>query len=459
MGAADRLLAGPGDLSATEAVRAVASGERTVSEVAVAALARVAEVEEEVMAFCSFDAAAIERRAKELDAAAGAGAGGAGGAGGGAAGAGGGGVMRGVLVGVKDVIDTADAPTGYGSPLFSGHQPVADAACVATLRASGALVFGKTESTEFAMYEPTRTRNPNDTGRTPGGSSSGSAAAVAAGVVSVALGTQTAGSVVRPGAYCGVYGMKPSRGWTSTEGVFLLAQSLDTLGLFSRRAADLALVYRALRAPGFSQARRVRPARIGTAAGTAAVLRAAEWGEADGDVHDALDEVARRLERAGWAVSELRMPDVWRRLPEVQMGLMAVEVASNMRAALGERVELISANARAIVERGDSTSGPAYLEAHREAAEARRVLPALEESFDLLLAPSALGVAPEGLTFTGDPVMCRPWTLLGLPSSNVPAVRRSDGLPVGVQAVSPAYDDMSFLEDLVSIEAPVMERE
>ena len=446
--AADRLLAGPGDLSAVEAVRAVVSGERTVSEVAAAALARAGEVEEEVMAFRSFDAAAVEGRAKELDA-------------GGAPAAGTAGVLRGVLVGVKDVIDTADAPTGYGSPLFSDHQPSADAACVATLRAAGALVFGKTESTEFAMYEPRRTRNPNDLGRTPGGSSSGSAAAVAAGVVSVALGTQTAGSVVRPGAYCGVYGMKPSRGWTSTDGIFLLAQSLDTLGLFSRRAADLGLLYRALRAPGFSQGRRMRPARrSGVAgAGTAAVLRAGEWGEADGDVHDALDEVARRLERSGWAVSELRMPDAWRRLPEVHTGLMAVEVASNMRAALGERVELISANARAIVERGDSTPGPAYLEARRETAEARRLLPALEESFDVLLAPSALGVAPEGLAFTGDPVMCRPWTLLGLPSSNVPAVRRPDGLPVGVQAASPAYDDVSFLEDLVSIEAAVMERE
>jgi len=122
-------------------------------------------------------------------------------------------------------------------------------------------------------------------------------------------------------------------------------------------------------------------------------------------------------------------------------------------------MELISATARAIVEQGDSTTGPAYLEARREAAEARRVLPALEESFDVLLTPSALGVAPRGLGFTGDPVMCRPWTLLGLPSSNVPGVRRSDGLPVGVQAVSPAYDDVSFLEDLVSIEAAVMERE
>jgi len=157
-------------------------------------------------------------------------------------------------------------------------------------------VFGKTESTEFAMYEPTRTRNPNDLGRTPGGSSSG---------------------------------------WTSTEGVFLLAQSLDTLGIFSRRAADLGLLYRVLRAPGFSQAHRARPARAGAGAGTAAVLRAGGWGEADGDMHDALDEVARRLEASGWAVSELAMPDAWRGLPDVHTSLMAVEVASNMRAGLG----------------------------------------------------------------------------------------------------------------------------
>lgn len=427
------LLARPCDLEALRAVRAVAAGERSVVEIAAAALERASDLEGEIRSFRLIDEGAVGQAAKELDSHAE-------------------GTLRGVTVGVKDVIDTADLPTGYGSPLFAEHQPGEDAACVKTLRAAGALVLGKTESTEFAMFEPARTRNPHDVTRTPGGSSSGSAAAVAAGIVSVALGTQTAGSVVRPAAYCGVYGMKPSRGWTPTAGVWLLAESLDTLGLFARRAEDLELVYRSLRNPAFAQRRRERPARR-----AAAVMRAAEWAESDREVHDALDDVARRLSRSGWHVSELQMPPAWRPLAEAHSTVMDVEVAMNMRASLGPRVGLISEKARTIVARGDETSAAAYLDALRIRTAALAPLGGIEESFDVILAPSALGVAPEGLEFTGDPVMCRPWTLLGLPCANVPAVSRSDGLPVGVQAVGAASDDVSFLEALVSIETAIWE--
>ncbi len=430
-----RLLASAGDASAVEAVRDVATGARTVSEVAAAALRRVRDADGEILAFRSVDEAAVEQAAKELDA---------------------GTAQRlgGVTVGVKDVIDTADSPTAYGSALFSDHQPATDADVVAHLRAAGAIVLGKTESTEFAMFEPTRTRNPHDLERTPGGSSSGSAAAVAAGMVSIALGTQTAGSVVRPGAYCGVYGFKPTRGWTSTKGVWLLAESLDTLGLFARRAADLRLLYQVLRTAGASPAPPSRPATP-----YAAVLRATEWGEVDGDVLSALDRVSARLSDAGWTVVEMQMPDEWRRLPEQHTTVMAVEVAKNMRAVLGDRVELISEKARRIVSDGDEIPATGYLAAKEAASTALGTLQALSETVDVILAPSALGVAPVGLAATGDPVMCRPWTLLGLPASNVPAVRRADGLPVGVQAVSTAFDDLAFLDILASIEAACIEKE
>jgi Asp-tRNA(Asn)/Glu-tRNA(Gln) amidotransferase A subunit family amidase len=427
--------------TATSAVAAVAAGAISVSDIAAGCLETVRELDPSIGAFRVIDAAAVRRAAKVLDGETG-------------------GRLRGMVVGVKDVIDTADLPTAYGSPLFTGHQPAADADVVAKLRRAGALVLGKTESTEFAMFQPTRTRNPADLGRTPGGSSSGSAAAVAAGMVHLALGTQTAGSVVRPAAYCGVYGFKPTRGWTSTRGIWLLSGELDTVGLFARCVADLVLAHRALRGgpPGQAPpAAHLGPggAHRARAAPAVTVLTATEWAACDDDVYDALRFVADRLSDQGWRVTETSMPDAWRELPGQQATVMAAEVARNMRARLGERLGQISASARAIVELGDRCTEAEYLAALEARDEARRALRPLSAATDLLLAPSALGVAPEGLAVTGDPVMCRPWTLLGLPAANVPAYRRRDGLPVGVQLVGLADDDLSYLTDLALAERAI----
>ena len=328
------------ELSASESLAAVATGERSVSEVVGGLVERVRERDGELGAFriCDFDA--VQRRAKDLDDTVA-------------------GPLWGLAVGVKDVIDTVDLPTGYGSPLFADHRPSEDARAVATLRRAGAIVLGKTESTEFALYEPTRTRNPEDPTRTPGGSSSGSAAAVAAGMVPVALGTQTAGSIVRPAAYCGVYGYKPSWGWTSTAGVWRLSERLDTLGMFARTAADLELLHRAIardiNGGSSSPASRRRPTPLPR---RAAVLSTEAWGVVDRDVLDALERLAGRLEGAGWRVSGLSMPHTWRRLPEHHRTVMAVEVAKNMHRALGARIELISEGARGIVEQGDACPAP-----------------------------------------------------------------------------------------------------
>jgi Asp-tRNA(Asn)/Glu-tRNA(Gln) amidotransferase A subunit family amidase len=418
-------------LTGTEAIAAVSAGSVSVSDVAGRCLARVAELDPAILAFRVIDEDAVRARAKQLDDRVA-------------------GPLHGLVVGIKDVIDTADLPTGYGSPLFADHQPAADADTVAALRRAGAIVLGKTESTEFAMFQPARTRNPADPARTPGGSSSGSAAAVAAGMIPVALGTQTAGSVVRPAAYCGVYGFKPSWGWTSTAGIWRLSEHLDTVGLFARSVADLRITYQALSsaAPG---ARSGPARRAGKPA--VAVLTAQDWGSADGDVLTALAAVAGRLSDQGWAVREMAMPPAWRHLPEQQEVLMAAEVARNLHAALGDRISQISGSAQAIVARGDSCLASEYLAARQARAEALQALEPLAAVTELVLAPSALGVAPEGLEHTGDPVMCRPWTLLGLPAANVPAWRRPDGLPVGVQLVGTRRDDLSYLENLALAEA------
>jgi Asp-tRNA(Asn)/Glu-tRNA(Gln) amidotransferase A subunit family amidase len=430
-------------MSGSEAISAVATGASSASDVVADCLAKVHQIDGLIGAFRIIDEQMVRSHAKELDDQGPA-------------------PLRGLVVGVKDVIDTADLPTGYGSPLFEGHRPSADAAVVTALRGGGAVVLGKTESTEFAMFQPARTRNPVDPRRTPGGSSSGSAAAVAAGMVPVALGTQTAGSVVRPAAYCGVYGFKPSKGWAPTEGIWLLSGQLDTVGLFARCAADLTVIYRALAKPaagtlagdppGF-------PPRSLRAGRSVLVLRATEWADCEPEVGDALDFAAGRLCDAGWEVRDIRMPDAWRHLPDQHNVVMAAEVAKNLRTALGRRISQISDSAQAVVEQGDQCSARDYLHALEARDRARALLAPLSVAGDLLLTPSAPGAAPEGLAYTGDPVMCRPWTLLGLPAANIPAYRRPDGLPVGVQLVGLAGNDLAFLADLASAEAAISQKE
>jgi Asp-tRNA(Asn)/Glu-tRNA(Gln) amidotransferase A subunit family amidase len=429
-------------LTGAEAIGAVARGAASVSEVVESCLGRVAELDGAIGAFRVVDEPGARSQAKRLDSRAA-------------------GPLYGLVAAVKDVIDTADLPTGYGSPLFSDHQPAADADVVTALRRAGAVVLGKTESTEFAMFQPTRTRNPVDLDRTPGGSSSGSAAAVAAGMVPVALGTQTAGSVLRPAAYCGVYGFKPAWGWAATTGIWRLSEHLDTVGLFARSVADLRLTYHALRsastrAPAHgSRAAAPYPVRPPSVA----VLTGAEWAGRDEDVSAALSWTAGRLSDAGWQVREMTMPESWRHLPGHQEVVMAAEVAKNLHAVLGAQVGQISRSAQAIVERGDRCLAQEYLAALAAKEEALQAMVPLSATTDLVLMPSALGAAPVGLASTGDPVMCRAWTLLGLPTANVPAWRRPDGLPVGVQLAGTDRDDLSYLTYLALAEAALTHKE
>jgi Asp-tRNA(Asn)/Glu-tRNA(Gln) amidotransferase A subunit family amidase len=336
------------------------------------------------------------------------------------------GPLHGLPVGVKDVIDTADLPTGYGSPIYAGHRPDRDADCVAWLREQGAVILGKTVSTEFATYEPPPTVNPHDPERTPGGSSSGSAAAVADGMVPLAYGTQTAGSVIRPASFCGVVGFKPRHGWTPTGGIKRLSARLDTLGTFGRTVADAALLAGFEPAPG--------EARIAWCP--------TPWGDAE-----AIAEAAQRLD-----LPEAELPADFAGLADAQETLMAYDVARNLEPEWNGHRELLSEAMQAYLERAwqvpreDAEAGAAL----GDACRAR--LPEALGGYDALLVPAAAGEAPlrSGGT-TGDPLFCRAWTLLGVPAISVPGMTGPAGMPVGVQLV--ALDEGAVLRAALQVEA------
>jgi Asp-tRNA(Asn)/Glu-tRNA(Gln) amidotransferase A subunit family amidase len=339
------------------------------------------------------------------------------------------GPLPGVPVAVKDIIDTADRPTQHGSAIFAGHRPVADAACVAALRAAGAVVLGKTKTTEFAAYQPTPTTNPHDPGRTPGGSSSGSAAAVGAGMVPIALGTQTAGSVVRPAAFCGVLGLKPTYGLVDRTGVGAQAPSLDTVGWFARSAEDLALVLDVLapRAPT-GEARRV------------ALLRTPHDAEADAAVHGALAAAAVALD-----ARELAWPSAFDGLTEAQTAVQAREAALTLGPLRAEHEAQMSASLLGLLDEGDAVSPETHAAALALARAALAELPAILRDVDALLVPAVRGEAPAGLDSTGDPLFCRAWTLLGTPAVAVPAGVGPNGLPIGVQLVGRPGEDRALI--------------
>ena len=344
------------------------------------------------------------------------------------------GPLHGLPVGVKDLIDTGDRPTQHGSPIFAGHRPAADAACVAALRAAGAVVLGKTTTTEFAAYEPSPTTNPHHPGHTPGGSSSGSAAAVADGMVPVALGTQTAGSVVRPAAFCGVFGFKPTFGLVDRRGVGAQAPSLDTVGWFARSADDLALLLDVL-APDLAgdppPARRV------------AVMHTPHDDEASADVHAAL--AAARAPLAGLEVTDTRWPAAFEGLTAAQMDVQAREAALVLGPLREQHSALMSASLLALLEEGDAVAPSAYAAALARAREAWAAIPEAFGGADALLVPAVTDEAPRGLSSTGDPLFCRAWTLLGVPAVAVPAGRGAHGLPIGVQLVGRPGADRALI--------------
>jgi Asp-tRNA(Asn)/Glu-tRNA(Gln) amidotransferase A subunit family amidase len=340
------------------------------------------------------------------------------------------GPLHGIPIAVKDLIDTADMPTAYGSPIYRDHRPAADASCVALARAAGAIVLGKTVTTEFAAFTPGKTANPRNPAHTPGGSSSGSAAAVADGMAPLAFGTQTAGSVIRPAAYCGCVGYKPSFGLINRTGVKPLADSLDTIGILARSVEDAAFFAGVL-----TERPALRHLVVPSAAPRFGLYRTPMWDEAEPATAAALDTAREALERAGAAVSELVIAPRHQRLNQIQDTVMGFEM---VRALAWERIEHsaeLSPRLAQMLDAGLAIGAADYDLALLRTAEARAELDAFFGACDAILVPAAPGEAPAGLGGTGDPVFNRMWTLLGVPCLTLPARWGETGLPTGVQLV------------------------
>jgi len=339
------------------------------------------------------------------------------------------GPLHGLTAGVKDVFDTADQPAEYGSPIYRGHRPWADAAAVALWRSAGAVIVGKTVTAELAWFSPGPTTNPRRATHTPGGSSSGSAAAVAAGMVDLALGTQTAGSVIRPASFCGVFGLKPTFGLIPTAGVKQAAPSLDTVGLFSRDLDVLELGTSVLTGRSASATGRPR----------FALVRTDIWDRANADCRAAIEQAAARVHAV-----EAELPGPLDGLADRQPVVQAYEGARALAWERAFHAGQLSDQLRSILEWGAGVDPAEYDDvcalAHREDLEA-----ALFRSADVLVTPAAPGEAPPGLESTGDPAFCRLWTLLGYPTISVPGLTGSTGLPIGVQLVARPHHEGALL--------------
>ncbi|MFI4986732.1 MAG: amidase [Alphaproteobacteria bacterium] len=399
------------ELGAAEAARRIASGELTAEALVEASLARIAAREATVGAWQFVAAEAARSAARACDRVKPRGP------------------LHGVPVGIKDIFDTKDMPTEYGSPIYAGNRPAADAASVARLRRAGAVILGKTVTTEFAFFTPAKTRNPHNPAHTPGGSSSGSAAAVGDFMVPVALGSQTAGSVLRPAAYCGVVGFKPSHGAIDIAGVKPFAPSLDTVGIFSRAVEDSELVRRVLSGedPALPDLVSERLKRVG-------LCRTEYWDKAEPATAAAIARVADVLRANGVEVVECELPRPCRGLNEVQQLILAFEAALSYGAELRDHAAQLSAKLREMLESGRATTESQYEAALHHAAEARAAFDGVFSGVDAILTPSAPGEAPTGLP-TGDPVFNRQWTLLHVPCLTLPVAEGPHGLPTGVQLV------------------------
>ncbi|HTZ35252.1 MAG TPA: amidase [Stellaceae bacterium] len=350
------------------------------------------------------------------------------------------GPLHGIPIAVKDLMDTVDMPTAYGSPIYRGHRPAADAACVALARAAGAIALGKTVTTEFAYFAPGKTVNPHNPAHTPGGSSSGSAAAVAAGMAPLAFGTQTAGSILRPAAYCGVVGYKPSFGLLPRAGVKGLADSLDTVGVMARRVEDAAFFVGVLTdRRSLRDAAAPLPLRFG-------FCRTPMWPQAEPVTHAALDRVRGALIAADAPVEDRASPAEHDGLNAVHDTIMSYEMT---RALAYERVwhsAQISPRLAQLFDRGLAIGADDYDGARAAVAAARARLGEFFGDCAAMVVPVAPGEAPAGHAYTGDPVFNRMWTLLGTPCVTIPVLRGDGGLPVGVQLVGRIGDDSRLMQ-------------
>jgi Asp-tRNA(Asn)/Glu-tRNA(Gln) amidotransferase A subunit family amidase len=360
--------------------------------------------------------------------------------------------LRGLVVGIKDIFDTTEFPTAYGSAIYAGHRPNADAAMVMLVRRAGGIVVGKTVTTEFASLAPAGTRNPRDPAHTPGGSSSGSAAAVAAGMVPLALGSQTGGSVIRPAAFCGVAGFKPSYRLLPTVGMKCFSWSLDTVGLFGAGVADVAFAAAAVSGRDLRVDGRPRAAPV------ILLVRTELWHEASEAMQDALERAARAAETAGAKIKELDLPPIFGEAMRAHRVIQGYEAFRALAFEYDRCRECLHPILRRQLDDAAAIDADAYDDARRTTRRARQALLDLLADGEVILTPSAPGAAPRGLGSTGEPTFNRLWTLLGTPCINVPGLLDGAGLPLGVQIVARFGRDRFALAAAAAVEAAITRR-
>jgi Asp-tRNA(Asn)/Glu-tRNA(Gln) amidotransferase A subunit family amidase len=437
----------PEQLSASDAARAIALGALSAEQLVQACLTRIREVEPQVQAWQYLDEphALAQARARDLDRAEGRPIG----------------PLHGVPVGIKDIIDTADMPTEDGTVLHAGRRPDRDAAVVAQLRAAGAVILGKTVTTECATYAPGKTRNPHDPTRTPGGSSSGSAAAVAAGMVPLAIGTQTNASTLRPASFCGVFGFKPTHGMISRHGILKLSRSLDCVGLFARSLDDIALAAEQL--TGFDEndpdtRPRARVPFVHTLASEPpltprlAFVKTPIWGRADPSTREAFAELATAL---GGQCEDYTLPDSLAEAWDWHRTIMEGEMAANLDLEYQKGRDKLSESLRSQLARGREITALAY---QRALSKVPRLIEGFDElfaNFDAIVTPATRGTAPP-LDNTGDPAFGTLWTLAGMPALSLPLMHGPEGLPLGVQLVGKRHDDARLLRTARWLQAQVL---
>ncbi len=360
--------------------------------------------------------------------------------------------LRGLPVGFKDIFDTADLPTQYGSPVYANHRPAADATAVVMTRQAGGIVLGKTVTTQFASLVPSVTRNPCNLAHTPGGSSAGSAAAVAAGMVPLAFGTQTAGSVIRPAAFCGVAAFKPSYRLIPMVGVKDVAWHLDTAGVFGAGVVDVAFAAAAI------LQRELRVDGAIPAAPRIAVARTHLWPKASPAMQQAVESAARIAAAAGAKVADLELSPIVEDAYEAQFTIQDYENIRALAFEYDRHRDRIDPLLRTQLDRAVAISADEYDAARRLGSRARQLLADAMTDFDVILTPSAPGAAPRGFATTGDPMFNRLWTLMGAPCVNVAGFNDSDGLPLGVQIVGRFGRDHAALEAALFVEQAIAKK-
>jgi len=424
------------EFGATQLVRMIENGEISSLELVEACIGRIEDKEEDIGAWAHMDQNYAREQAEKCNLLH---------ASGNPCGP-----LHGIPVGIKDIFDTEDFPTEYGSVIYAGHRPRVDCTAISLLKAAGAVIMGKTVTTEFAVYSPGKTRNPFDLKRTPGGSSSGSAAAVAAGMVPLAIGSQTNGSVIRPASFCGIVGFKPTHGAISRHGVLTQSPLLDHVGVFARSIEDLALIADCLTSyDDRDMAMTAMTTRNFAAMATAeppmppklAFVKSPFWDRADEDTQEGFAELAEAL---GEFCEEVDLPPHFDDGEELHRTLLGADLAKNFAELYERAKDQLSDNLCAFIKKGQKVLAVDYNRAIDRREMLNDGLDDIFGEYDAILTPSTIGQAPP-IETTGDPIFCTLWTLCGTPAVTLPLLQGADGLPIGVQLVGQRGDDARLL--------------